>query len=333
MPGGFDDTYFVFVFGTSHLFRRGAGIDQALHHPVLHKRHAMAPNAFAIERSARLQGMHNVVADIDVVAEQFRAHTIVQKGTLIENRQTAEIKKHEADHVEYGGRFQNHRVLPCGNLPRMCRLEPFFCRSLGKRLGIEVGHIRRVGFLPTGGIRRQHSDGNFRRSLCVPLAQAARVENPLDGFRRREDPCCGEFVVGRDTDNFADRVGTLFGRDRGRLLEMPARQRLCGAGALARVRHWQQIRVWLLHLCQRFRCLHDTFQTFVIKFICRRARCPPIKGCAHRHSIIFFRDVLMDGVIGESSQRRCPAIEQNLHFIRSGVFPNAIEDVASPFLV
>src|SRR5436190_18991633 len=116
MPGGFDDTYFVFVFGTSHLFRRGAGIDQALHHPVLHKRHAMAPNAFAIERSARLQGMHNVVADIDVVAEQFRAHTIVQKGTLIENRQTAEIKKHDADHVVYCGRIYNNIVMYVGSM-------------------------------------------------------------------------------------------------------------------------------------------------------------------------------------------------------------------------
>src|SRR5436309_13282244 len=99
MPGGFDDTYFVFVFGTSHLFRRGAGIDQALHHPVLHKRHAMARNGFVIERSARLRGLQKVIAYINVVAEKFRAYQNVSQRALMETRQTPEIKTNEADHV------------------------------------------------------------------------------------------------------------------------------------------------------------------------------------------------------------------------------------------
>src|SRR5947208_3669442 len=109
--------------------------------------------------------MYHVVRNINVVTEKLRADAIVQKGTLIENRQAAEIEKHKADHIEDSGRFENYGVLPCGNLLRMCRVECFFCGGLGRRLGIEVGHIRRVGFLPTGGIRRQHSDGDFRRGL------------------------------------------------------------------------------------------------------------------------------------------------------------------------
>src|SRR5512140_2495952 len=102
----------------------------------------------------------------------------------------------------------------------MCRLEPLFCRSLGKLLCTEVADIRRIRLLPTRRIRRQHSDGNLRRSLCVPIAQAARVDSPLNGFGGGEKSFRGEFMLRGDPYNFAYRLGALFWSDRSRMLEM-----------------------------------------------------------------------------------------------------------------
>src|SRR5437870_13829011 len=99
--------------------------------------------------------MYHVVRNINVVTEKLRADAIVQKGTLIENRQAAEIEKHKADHIEDSGRFENYGVLTCGNVLRMCRVECFSCSGLGWCLAVDVCYPRQCGFLLIGDISRQ----------------------------------------------------------------------------------------------------------------------------------------------------------------------------------
>ena len=83
---------------------------------------------------------------------KLRADSVVEKRALIENRLPAEIPEHESDNVEHGRRFQDHRVLPCGESPAARPIDRLARRGLGQRQRIEVAHVGRIRLLPAGGI-------------------------------------------------------------------------------------------------------------------------------------------------------------------------------------
>ena len=67
----------------AQLVRRLARIDQVFHFALLDNRHALAGNSLSVKGSAGLQGMENIVAEVDVIAEHFLAHAAGQATALL----------------------------------------------------------------------------------------------------------------------------------------------------------------------------------------------------------------------------------------------------------
>src|SRR5208282_3802239 len=82
-----------------HLLCRGSRIHHALHHALLDQWHALAPHSLAIERRTGLQRMRGVIPDVDVFPKQPGADPVVQKRTLVENRDAAVVPEHEANNI------------------------------------------------------------------------------------------------------------------------------------------------------------------------------------------------------------------------------------------
>ena len=115
--------------------------------------------------------------------------------------------------------------------------------------------------------------------------------------------------------------------------EMPAGVGLCGAGALARVRHRQQIGIRMLNFRQALRRLHHALQALVVEFVGCCSRGATGKYGSHRDRIIFLGDVLMNDVVGKARESALPAIEENFHFVGGGMLPDSLEDVGGLVLV
>ncbi len=215
---------------------------------------------------------------------------------------------------------------PACNFSRMHGVDRLLRRSFTQTQRIEVGYVGRVGLLPSGRIRGQHGDGDFRQSLRVPVAQAARIEDALDRFGTGENARGGEFVLLRNLDNLLYAVCAKLGSD-GRSLGEIAARKLCGAdapfgkrkvraaGSFATVGHRQQIRIRMLHPGQCFRGFHHAPQALVVKLISRGAGRASAESGAHRDDMIFFLDVLMDDVVGKTSKRKPSAGKENLDFV------------------
>ena len=119
--------------------------------------------------------------------------------------------------------------------------------------------------------------------------------------------------------NLLYRLGAQLGSERCGLRKMPAGAGLCGAGALARVRHRQQIRIRMLNLGQTLRRLHNPLQAFVVKFVGGGPRRASAEHRPHRNRVVFFRHILMDDVVGEAGEGALAAIEEDFHFVGGGV--------------
>ena len=79
VTSGLDPSNLLFVFGSLHLLCGGSCVDQLLDNSILDQMHPLAADPFAIKRRAGLQRMADVVNDVYVVAEDFRAHPVVKK--------------------------------------------------------------------------------------------------------------------------------------------------------------------------------------------------------------------------------------------------------------
>src|SRR4029077_5681992 len=76
---------------------------------------------------------------------------------------------------------------------------------------------------------------------------------------------------------------------------------------------------------------HDLPHTLIIKPVCECSRRPTIERGAHRDHMVFFGNVLVNRVIGEAGQRKPPAREKHLDFIRSRESPDALKNIAGLF--
>ncbi len=94
---------------------------------------------------------------------------------------------------------------------------------LGQSQGIEIRHIRRIRLLPPRGIGRQHGDRNFRRSLRMPAAQPARIEDSFKRFSAGVDARSRELVPVCHADDLPDALSAQLGSDRRSLFEVPGR--------------------------------------------------------------------------------------------------------------
>ena len=89
------------------------------------------------------------------------------------------------------------------------------------------------------------------------------------------------------------------------------------ARQLPSIRHRQHIRIRMLHPRQALRRLHHLPQTLIIKLVGVGSRRLSTECSAHRDHMIFLGHILVNGVIGKTSQRKTPAGEKDFHFIRS----------------
>ena len=105
-----------------------------------------------------------------------------------------------------------------------------------------------------------------------------------------------------------------------------------GTGVPAFAGRRQQIRIRSLNFCQSLRSPYDLLQALIIKLVRSSPCSAPAKNRAHRNPVIFFGNVLMNGVVRKASERRTPAIKKALDFISSRVLLDAGEDLSGLIL-
>jgi len=71
----------------------------------------------------------------------------------------------------------------------------------------------------------------------------------------------------------------------------------------------------MLYFREALRRLHDAFQALIVEFVGRRPSRPSAEHRSHGNYIIFFRHILMNGVVGEPGERALAAIEKNFQLI------------------
>src|ERR1700733_2602593 len=89
----------------------------------------------------------------------------------------------------------------------------------------------------------------------------------------------------------------------------------------------------MLHPGQTLRRAHDLPQTFFIKFVGKSSRGFSTKRGPHRDHVILLGDVLMNGVVGEASQRKPSTGEKNFDLTCGRKFPNTAEELARLFSI
>src|SRR5580658_6057674 len=87
----------------------------------------------------------------------------------------------------------------------------------------------------------------------------------------------------------------------------------------------------MLHLRQSLRRGDHPPQTVVVKLVSRGASGASTKNCAHRDTVVFVRNILMDRVVRETRKRKVAAREKDLSLISRREFLDAIEDLAGLF--
>ena len=85
----------------------------------------------------------------------------------------------------------------------------------------------------------------------------------------------------------------------------------------------------MLHLRQGFRSLYHALQTFIVKLVRGSASSPSAKHSSYRNAVIFFRDILMNRIIGEAGKRALSAVKKYFDFIGGRMPFYAIENVGS----
>src|SRR6516162_4898172 len=93
------------------LLRGPARIDQALDHAFLHQTDASPRHPFAVKGRSGLQGMKNVVANVDVLAEQPFSDAAGEATALLLDGQAAKVHHEEAKEVKDRCRLKDHGVL------------------------------------------------------------------------------------------------------------------------------------------------------------------------------------------------------------------------------
>ena len=200
---------------------------------------------------------------------------------------------------------------PAGISRGMRRVDRFLRRDLGQRQRIEIRHVGRIRLLPSGRIGRQHGDGNFGRRLRVPVAQAARVENSFDRFRAGKNAGGRELVFFRHVDNLLDALSPKLGSDRRSLFEVTGRWLVWRgrprplAGSFATVGHGQKIRIRMLHFRQSSPTTRTTRRKLSSSNLLVEARAVrPPKTVRTETTMVLFRHILMNGVVGETRKRK-----------------------------
>src|SRR5438270_2533640 len=94
-------------------------INEILGDAPVDQKHFLARNALAIERSAELQRVIDVIGDGDVFSEDLLANAVIETGTLVGYGGSSEIIKEEAYEIEDGGRLENHGVATRRQLARI----------------------------------------------------------------------------------------------------------------------------------------------------------------------------------------------------------------------
>src|SRR5215467_12864807 len=89
----------------------------------------------------------------------------------------------------------------------------------------------------------------------------------------------------------------------------------------------------MLHPRQRLGSLYYSTQAFVVDPVRRGTRGPLPEGATDRNHLIFFGNILMNGVVCESRQRRMHVVEKNFDFITRRKLFDPGKDVARPVLV
>jgi len=144
---------------------------------------------------------------------------------------------------------------PAGNLRRIRGVDRLLRRNFGQPKRIKIAYVGRIRLLPSRGIGGQHGDGNLRQGLCVPVAEAARVEYALHGFGTGKYSRGREFVRLRNRDNFLYARGPKLRSDGCSLSEVSRRNPwgalARAAASFVRIRHGQKIWIRMLHLRQR----------------------------------------------------------------------------------
>ena len=149
MAGGSDFADFRRGLGFLHLLGGCARVNQLLRHAVFHQLYVLARHTFAIEASARLQRMRDIIPDGDVVAEYLLAYAVVEKRALVQNGHAAKVIEHETEQVENGGRLEHHGKSPRRQFLWRRRIAGFLGGDSGEAAGIELAHVGRVGLLPS----------------------------------------------------------------------------------------------------------------------------------------------------------------------------------------
>ena len=132
-------------------FGGAAGVDEIAGDASVDERDALAGNAFAVEGSAELFGVVDIVGDGDVFPEERFAESAGKAGTLIADGGGGEIVEEETDEVENGSGFEDDGVAAGREFDGIFRARGFFAGDFGKFEGIEGAEISGIGLGPTGG--------------------------------------------------------------------------------------------------------------------------------------------------------------------------------------
>ena len=132
-------------------FGGAAGVDEIAGDASVDERDALAGNAFAVEGSAELFGVVDIIRDGDVFSEERFAEAAGKAGTLIADGGGGEIVEEETDEVENGSGFEDDGVAARREFDRIFRASGFLAGDFGKCEGIEGAEIGGIGLGPTGG--------------------------------------------------------------------------------------------------------------------------------------------------------------------------------------
>jgi hypothetical protein len=88
----------------------------------------------------------------------------------------------------------------------------------------------------------------------------------------------------------------------------------------------------MLHFGQTFGSLNHPPQAFIVELVSRRPSRSPTKRRSHRDSVIRFRNILMNCIVGEAGQRMLSSRQENFNLVSRGEFLDAVESVAGFFV-
>ena len=128
-----------------------AGIDEIFGDAAVDEQDALAGKAFAVEWSALLQRVIDVVGDGDVLPEERSAHAVVEAGALVFEGGGGEIVEEEADEIENGGGLEDDGVAAGWEFAGVDGEMRFLAGARGEFLRIEVADVGGIGFGPAGG--------------------------------------------------------------------------------------------------------------------------------------------------------------------------------------